>query len=289
MSNYAFKPLKHNWLVATIAKQALRVRTRNLHRVIFTATTGRSGTLSLTRIFSAVPQCFATHEAHPIMNGAVLEAASYGNSVLVERVYGRIKSVNIRRAAEGRRYYVEANHLFIKTFIEQAIQDFGDRLAIIHLVRPAVEVATSIYRLQEYPGTETGNLWWLDYRAPTNLIGIADVLDSDPEFSHPFYKTLWYWHEIEQRVSAWRARIPGLKIVRFETAWLNDAHRIFALLDELGMDYDQERVAALAGTRVHEKEEIKKRPALPCAQAQEMAERLRELLMRRGFRLPQGA
>jgi hypothetical protein len=286
MSTYVFKPIKHNWLVAALAKQALQLRTRQLQKVIFTATTGRSGTLSLAKIFSSIPECFATHEAHPVMNGPVLEAASYDNAALVDRVYGRIKSINIRRASLGHRYYMEANHLFIKTFIQQAIQDFGDRLTIIHLVRPPVEVATSIYRLQEYPGTEIGNRWWLDFRAPSNLIRMAEILDSRTEFSHPFYRALWYWYEVEQRISAWRARIPGLRIARFETDWLNDIQRIFALLDGLDMVYDKQRVAALVGIREHDKEQMKKSPALPPAQAQEMASRFRDLLMQRGFELP---
>jgi hypothetical protein len=61
---------------------------------------------------------------------------------------------------------------------------------VIHRVRPALEVATSIYRVHRQPGTESGNRWLLDYRAPLNRIQIADVLEAG-EFSHPFYKGLW--------------------------------------------------------------------------------------------------
>jgi hypothetical protein len=286
MTSYAFKPLKHNPLVAAIAKQTLKWRTRDLQKVIFTATTGRSGTLTLAKLFSTVEGCIALHEPPPIMNGPVLEAANTGNAALIDRVYRQVKSINILRAAVGHRYYMEANHLFIKTFYDHAIRDFGDRLAVIHLVRPPIEVATSIYRLEDYPGTERGNYWWLDYRAPSNLIKIADLLDWDVEFSHPFYKALWYWHEVELRISAWSAQMPSLHIARFETDWLNDAARVFALLDSLGIEYDKRQVEARVGIREHEKEEDKLRPALLAGETQIMLDLFREMLASRGFDSP---
>jgi hypothetical protein len=283
MLPYAFKPLKHNPVVAAVARQVLGLMTRGLEKVIFTATTGRSGTLTLTKLFSAIPGCVAVHEGHPIMNGPVLEAASYGNTALGNRVYRQIKSVNIRRAAVGRRYYVEANHLFIKTFCQQAIDDFGKRVAVIHLVRPAVEVATSIYCLQDYPGTERGNYWWLDYRAPANLIQITDILDSDAEFSHPFYKALWYWHEIEARISAWRVSMPGVDMVRFETDWLGDKIKVFELLDRLGIRYERSRLETMVGGKEHTKDHQKTGHALPNGKAGEMAARFQQLLARLGL------
>ena len=40
-----------------------------LEKLIFTATTGRSGTLSLAKLFAKVPGCRSVHEGHPVMNG----------------------------------------------------------------------------------------------------------------------------------------------------------------------------------------------------------------------------
>jgi hypothetical protein len=278
MTPYPFNPFKHNPIVAALALQMLKLRTRGLEKLIFTATTGRSGTLTLAKMFSAVPGCIAVHESHPVMHGSVLKAASYGDDALVNRVYAQVKSVNIRRAAAGHRYYVEANHLFIKTFIQNAHEDFGERMAVIHLVRPAVEVATSIYCLGDYPGTERGNYWWLEYQAPTNLIPIAEILDSSAEFSHPFYKALWYWHEVEARISLWRARLPMLEFVRFETDWFNDSNKVFELFDALGIRYERPPIEAVIGNREHTKAHQKIEVALPAGQAREMASRFAELL-----------
>jgi hypothetical protein len=280
MLPFPFQPLKHNALVAGLALRLLKLRTAGLERVIFTATTGRSGTLTLTKLFAAVPGCLAVHEPHPIMNGPILRAASFGDSASVDRVYRRIKSVNIRRAAVGYRYYFEANHLFIKTFADNAVADFGRRIAVVHLVRPAVEVANSIYELHDYPGTERGNYWWLDFRAPTNLLAMADILESDPEFSHPYYKGLWYWHEVEARIGAWRASMPEVKVVDFETGWLNDLERVCNLLSELGLQYDTVTLEALVGTKVHTKERQKISVALPAEEVAQKAYRFRQLIAR---------
>ena len=280
MLPYPFKPLKHNPIVAGLARRLFRLRARGLERFIFTATTGRSGTLTLTRLFASVPGCHAVHEAHPVMNGSLLRAASYGDHEIVERVYRRVKSVNIYRAAMRQRYYFEANHLFIKTFARNAVAEFGERIAVVHLVRPAVEVANSIYSLHDYPGTEQGNYWWLDFKAPTNVIEIADILSSDPEFSHPFYKALWYWHEIEARVALWRASVPAVKVIDFETRWLNDPERVCCLMEQLGLQYDKNRLAALIGVREHTKESQKIRAALRAEEAKDRAYRFRQLLER---------
>jgi hypothetical protein len=275
---YKFDPLKHNRAVAGVALRLLKLRTRKLERVIFTATTGRSGTLTLSRIFSTVRGCISLHEAHPVMNGPVLRAATYGDPALVNKVYRRIKSVNIRRAAVGHRYYFEANHLFIKTFCHNAVDDFGDRIAVVHLVRPAVEVATSIYSLRDYPGTERGNYWWLDFKAPSNRISIAELLESDPEFSHPFYKALWYWHEVEARIAAFRLEMPGVRVVRFQTEWLNDAQRMCELLDALGVEYETAAIAAMIGHKEHTKDDQKIGSAPPADAAEQMAGRFQKLL-----------
>lgn len=280
---FRFSPLKHNRLVAATVKLAARALTGELERLIFTATTGRSGTMTLAKLFSAVRGCVSLHEPWPNMSGPILRAAAGGDDALVRDVYGRIKSINIFRASIGHRYYFEGNHCFVKTFAPLAIEEFGDRVAIVHLVRPAVEVATSIFRLREEPGTMVGNTWWLDHHAATNLIPIADALDHDPELSHPFYKALWYWHEIEARVAALRASAPSVKIVRFETAWLDDKAQLLWLFAQLGLPVDEERIELLIGNWCNQREDQKRVSALPEERREHMLLRLREFLAQRGL------
>jgi hypothetical protein len=264
--------IKHSWPVATAARAYLRLRTGAVEKFVFTATTGRSGTLTLAKLFSAIPRCFATHEPYPIMNGAVLKAASFGDAAAVERCYWRIKSQNIRRASIGHRYYLEANHEFVKTFIGQAARDFKGRIEIIHLVRPPTEVAMSIYCLQDYPGTQQGNEWWLDHRAPGNLIRIAPLLERDSEFSHPFYKALWYWYEVEARIRHWQRRLPEVAFHRLETAWLGDRERILDLMRRLGIEAQASDIDRVIGSREHGREQQKTVQPLPAEVARSMLE-----------------
>jgi hypothetical protein len=212
------------------------------------------------------------------MNGEVLRAASYGDAYALDRAY-RAKSINILRAARGYRYYLEANQLFIKTFVAHAARDFGSRLAVIHLVRPPVDVAMSIYRLQRCPGTEPGNRWTLDYRAPLNRIRVADALEG--ELSHPYYKALWYWFEVETRIREWQQKLPGVPFVRFQTEWLNDSERVCALAHELGVSVDRQLIDSLAGVKENVREHVKLIPPLPAVEAQRMLEDFIGLISRR--------
>jgi hypothetical protein len=264
---------------AALTRWYCAVRARTVERLIFTATTGRSGTLTLTKIFAGIPCCHAVHEPTPIMNNEALRAASYGDRRTLDRLY-RTKSISILRAAAGHRYYLEANHLFIKTFVGHAAREFGTRLAVIHLVRRPIEVAMSIYRLQVLPGTRSGNRWWLDYRAPLNRIRIADALDGE-EFSHPFYKALWYWFEIEARIEEWRRRLRGVPFVRFETGWLSDPERLFALASKLGVAVDIAQLHSLIGARENEKDREKLIAPLPPQEAERMLEHFVTLLQQR--------
>lgn len=283
------KSIKHSAPVATLARLYLNARNSSLETVIFTATTGRSGTQSLQRLFSAIPGCIASHEPYPTMHDEWLHAASYGQTDLVRRHYERLKAINIRRNAVGARYYVELNHLFLKTFIAYAAKDFGDRMQVIHVVRPAVEVASSIFSRRDWPGTEDGNRWWLDYRAPTNLIQVADLLDGQGEFSHPFYKALWYWYETEARVRHWQRKLPNIRFHRFETRWINDNARTFALMDELQIKYDKDLLSAAIGVREDTKAERAKSrvenqaETLSRETAKQMDDRFREVIADRNI------
>lgn len=278
----ALYSLKHNELVAALAKPVLSSLTRRLERVIFTATTGRSGTMTLSKLFATVPGCVALHEPYPPMSRRVLQAASYGDAKFVEGIYWHHKSLNIRRKAIGFRYYMEANELFVKTFIQHAIEDFGERVAVIHLIRPPIEVANSLFCLEHYPGTNIGNDWFLDYRAPTNLIRIPHLLERATELSHPFYKALWYWHEVEARIFAWRSRNPSVRVTRFETDWLNDKARIITLFDDLDIRYDASRIDAVAGRRENLKLEQRRVAPVSEDDAGQMLLRFQALLLHYG-------
>ena len=276
---------KHNRVIAYLANRYYDLRSRRLEKLIFVATTGRSGTLTMAKLFEAVPGCMALHEPYPAMKNKVLTAASNGDNAYVDHVYRTVKSVNIRRSASGHRYYLEANHLFIKTFIKQVVEDFGDKVSIVHLVRSPLSVANSIYRLQDYPGTEEGNHWWLDYRAPTNRIRIGPILDNDPEFSHPFYKALWYWFEVEVRIAEWKEKLSEVPFIRFETEWFNDRDKTFELLRKLHIEFKEDNILKRIKKKEHRREQSKRVAGFSQEELFLKFERFKAMLARQGFRL----
>ncbi|GAB3290022.1 sulfotransferase domain-containing protein [Parahaliea aestuarii] len=278
--------LKYSPPVAKLARYWYDWRTRHVEQWIFVATTGRSGTLTLVDLFAQVPDCVALHEPYPAMHGEILHSASYGDKARVTRFYNTRKAVNIRRSAVGARSYLEANHLFIKSFAEQAAGDFRQRTRVIHLVRNPDGVAHSIYQLEDEPGTVAGNRWWLDYRAPSNLISLADALERHPEYSHPYFKGLWYWFEVEARIQHWREQWPGIPMVTFHTEDFSSLQAVGDLFSSLDINLEDTRLESMINVRRHERAHQKRRAPLALSERQAMQQAFRCLLEERGFHLP---
>jgi len=278
--------LKHNPLTASLMKAVLWPRSRRTEAYIFVATTGRSGTASLERILSRLDRCASFHECYPIMHDRVMQAMNNQQPTAARNTYKFIKAINIRRSAIGHKYYAETNHMFIKSFADAAAEDLGKKLKVIHLIREPVAVAKSITTLNHYPGTEMGNKWYLDYRAPGNLIQIADILDADERFSHPFFKSLWYWYEIETRVEEWRTRHEHIAVSTLKTEDLNNEKKLCALFDHMGLDYDTQAVTEVTGTRENRKLSLKRKEAGEIGDTDSMHEHFKDMLKKEGYRLP---
>lgn len=278
---------KYNSVTAALARAVYERRCRGLERTVFVATTGRSGTMTFAHICDQLDDVVALHEPHPIMNREVLQLANAGDWDPVRRYYDCIKSVNIRRAAGGARYYVEANHLFIKTFADLALADLGRRVAVVHLVRPPEQVARSMYQIRESEiGSAEGNGWWLDIRAPTNLIDLRVELADDGEYAHPYYRMLWYWYEIEARIDAWRYRNPHVPFAELATEDLSDPVALGAALDAVGLEHDSTQLGEACGLSLHQKAEEKARAPLESEVADAMHRRFLDLLDAKGHSPP---
>lgn len=286
LSSDNYISLKHNPLTASLAKVVLNFLNRDVKVYIFVATTGRSGTASLERILAGIKGCTTHHEVYPIMHDDVMTAYNYNNPRPARNTYNYIKSINIKRTSIGYQYYAETNHMFIKSFIDFAAKDLNDKMAVIHLIRDPVSVAQSITNLGHEPGTDMGNKWYIDYRAPKNLIKIADDLEHNTEFKNPFYKSLWYWYEIEARVEFWQARLKRVRFFDLLTNDLNDQYKLMKLFSDMGIDYTPEAIANVASTRENEKKAIKMTNTLDRQQALDMHEKFQRLLLERGYTLP---
>lgn len=288
-TNQLSNKLKRNLLTVSLTKFVLWPWTRKTSSYIFVATTGRSGTASLTRIFSRIDSTRSFHEAWPRMNGSVMQAMNNLDTALARDEYRFIKSLAVRRAAIGCKYYFESNHMFIKSFADFSLQDFGEKLRVIHLVRNPVYVAVSITMLEHCPGSTKGNEWYLDYKAPGNLIKIADVLENDSRFSHSFYKSLWYWYEIESRIEKWKGENRQVPFFQLQTKDLDDENVLQGLLKKMSIKSNGTKLIKDRDARVNLKSMEKKKAFEWDDNVAMMHQDFKTMLIRKGYSLPKSA
>jgi len=277
---------KHNPITAGIMKLLVRRRSKNLETLIFVATTGRSGTKSLYRIFASIEGCSAHHEPYPEMIGERVANRNRLDDPIARFMYNYIKSVNIRRYTNGAKYYFEANHLFIKSFCDYVFEDFSGKVKVIHLYRHPTKVANSIFALNNYPGTEEGNKWWLDYHSVNNILQMADILDHDKEFSHDFYKCLWYWYEIEARVCFWKTRYPQVQFYDFKTEDIDDRNKLISLIESLGLEFQKKKLLSFSKERINKQTNNKRKLPIPAREAYAMHNKFIRKIVEKGYNLP---
>jgi len=163
-------------------------------RLIFTVTTGRSGTAYLARILGVIPDVASFHEPEPRFS-EIMRSVQQDTDVAYEFW---INKKLPRVASERAPIYVETSHLFCKGFVEPLLK-LGITPDLILLTRPHRQVATSLYRLATIPGrTEKGIKYLLGPEDP-------DVLPlPNWESLHDYQLCYWYCLEIERRSHKYR-------------------------------------------------------------------------------------
>ncbi len=271
--------LKYSPAVVGLYEKILEQRCASVDSYIFVATTGRSGSTSLSRIFEAADNAVCLHEPYPAMQSRHPDPAS--KKAFFEHKFRNKKKINILRAAAGHRYYLETNHMFLKNFFEPAADYFGHRLRVIHLVRDPVRVASSFFAIDSIPGKAgMGSLYLLNPAHEDNLIQVNDLLEGDPEFGHDLYKCLWYWYEIEARVQHYRTTYPELRWADLKTEELNEKSALARMFGEIGVQFDEQKLDQLVGNRSNLKKE-RKQQAVDWNEAEKMHIRLREKIEER--------
>lgn len=169
------------------------VRGAQAKRLIFTVTTGRSGTGYLQHLLSMLPDVACAHEPKPNFVEAMRPAQS--DSSAAERFWIDHKLPAI--ATEKSPIYVETSHLCCKGFLEPLLA-LGIQPDLIVLKRSHREVAQSLYRISTVPDrTETGRRYLLcpDDPGVLPLPGWKSM--------HDYQLCYWYCLEIERRAAAY--------------------------------------------------------------------------------------
>jgi hypothetical protein len=165
-------------------REAIREKT-----LVFTVTTGRSGTAYLASLLARLPSTTALHEPDPSFTSVMRDVQTRPE---VAREFWCEKKLPFI-AEQDARVYVETSHLFCKGFFEQLLA-LGVRPALIFLRREPCDVARSLYRLGTIPGrTEKGRAFLLEPDDPHTLFV------SDWESLTDYQLCFWYCLEIERR------------------------------------------------------------------------------------------
>lgn len=224
---------------------------------IFVATSGRSGSGSLARILQAGENIRVEHEPNPVMYNDYPDGLSDKQQYFHDLFYNE-KLNTINSSSLEHDHYAETNHLFIKNFADFAIEEFADKIRIIHLYRDPVSVATSFYRIGSIPGkTERGKLYLIDPMADDNILDMRDAFTT-PEFADDLYRCLWYWYEVEARIQRYKTMYQNIAFHPIETSQLNNFKVVKGLFQNLGISFKEMNLRNAITTRVNTKTHDKK-------------------------------
>ncbi|MFW9899868.1 MAG: hypothetical protein ACFFDY_01110 [Candidatus Thorarchaeota archaeon] len=164
----------------------------SMKRIIFTLTTGRSGTALLTELLRPLPQVHAEHEPKPLFSDAFVYLKTRHNFNVKEFCKIKLNAIDQLLEENNKSTYIETCHSFGKGFIEPMLELNSD-IEIIILHRDPIQVALSMYRLDDIPGrTKTGIHWYLMSDCNLSLTKLADYLHNYSDFQLCY----WYTQEI---------------------------------------------------------------------------------------------
>jgi len=157
----------------------------NEKRLIFTVTSGRSGTAYLANVLSYVPNVSSYHEPRPSFS-KVMRSVQQNKEIAYEFwIEKKLPSI----AKDPSSIYIETTHMFSKGFIEPLL-DLDIIPDLILLTRPYRRVALSFCRFGSIPGRTAQGLKYL--LSPTD----PDVLLL-PNWQNLDDYQLCYWYCLE--------------------------------------------------------------------------------------------
>lgn len=166
-------------------------------RLIFTVTTGRSGTQFLTRILRLIPQAVSVHEPKPSFAKVMRLVQQHQIDPAAFLINEKLPQISCLLKERQANLYVETSHLFCKGFLEPTL-GLGLVPDLIWLKRSSRAVAMSMYRLQTIPGRSSKGLKY--YLSPDDP-GVLQL----PNWKelHDYQLCYWYCLETERRATTY--------------------------------------------------------------------------------------
>ncbi|KKL45918.1 hypothetical protein LCGC14_2350810 [marine sediment metagenome] len=183
---------------------------------IFVCSTGRTGTMFMSQVFSELTDIPSYHEVAPYCIGETCRelnnTAKYSKETqaVVDRKIESIKNLTI----DGN--YFEASNMFIKSFCRPVFETFDD-IYCIYIERNMLEVFFSLGERN----WQNGQDWLMQSHWQLNLWRTEDKLD--------YYSNLtWNWYEVRKRFYSWRGVFKKSYVFKFEDINnIDEYHKMF--------------------------------------------------------------
>ena len=244
-------------------------------RLIFTITTGRSGTRYLAWVLRGFRDVDARHEPRPKFSGAFRTVAQFPHTA--EEFWRHHKLPRIARSP--RPIYAETSHLAGKGFLESLIA-MGGRPDLIHLHRAPRDVARSLWRLGTVPGrTYRGAKYYL---APTDRC-LCPLPPERIAGLHDYQLCFWYCLEIAARARGYAAAfaVHGVQVHDVPLTSIESREGILALGRRLSLGPHstmKELALRLLDRRRRNRKDDRKQPhSLPEAELDSLEDEVRAL------------
>jgi len=260
--HYIKQYLLFNRLSSWLMNIIYSLYSNNVTTYIFVATTGRSGSSSLNKIFDNLDGVASFHEPYPIMVNPI--KTNYKKILYFKKLFKYKKRIYIKKECKHKKIYFESNHMFIKNFSDEAVREFKNKVKVIHLVREPMHVAKSFIAIDSIPGkTETGIAYKLNPMHEDNLLSLKGVSLPENEIERNFCLCVWYWFEIQARAIAFQQKNPQIQFVSIRTEDLNDKIKLSSLFDILGLKINSTILNEVVGIKENlkssEKKQIRKK------------------------------
>ncbi len=230
-------------------------------RLVFTVTTGRSGTAYLSTILGFVKNSHAVHEPSPefadVMRQVQREPELAYRFLLDQKLPAILQSPG--------KIYIETSHLACKGFLEPLLEIGIVPDLIIHR-RPPRDVALSMFKMGTIPGRSDKGLRF--YLSPDDT-GVLKLADWD-QFNN-YQLCYWYCLEIERRAIQYSRefRDRGGRIAETTLAGLKTFDGLQKMTDDLGLSLlfphwlTRFRFSRSTRVKVNESRETKKDVKVP--------------------------
>jgi hypothetical protein len=173
-------------------------------RLVFTVTTGRSGTALLAHLLALHRGVVARHEPKPTFSSALRSVLARPGVATEFWLAHKLPAIVATRG----HVYAETSHLACKGFLESLV-DLGVRPELVVLARRPREVVRSLCALGTIPGRTYGGVKY--YLSPADPVVLPLERSRWERFSD-YQLCYWYCLEIEARARRYETRWTPLGV-----------------------------------------------------------------------------